>query len=479
MRGRSLFGRLLVTYTLIIIVTIAVLAVTMTQIIRWSTINQEQDRLQSAADSVAMLYEESYASKEAGEELQRGVQQIAETGSAAIWVTDVYGITRLAIGSDTADTAYIQQSIEAMEEKTLGGEETYWVQYAPGESDEPLITVGMPVMVEGRVIGAAFAFSRITSLKPAMALLFHQVLISAVISALLAFALVFVAARRIERPLAEINLAVKELAGCNFKKRLNIEDSSEVGQLADSFNQMAEALEKYENTRQSFVANVSHELRSPLTSIQGFVQGILDGAIEPQDERQYLEIVLSETKRLNILITDLLDLAKIESGQFPLNRTAWDVNELIRQCIIRFIGKIEEKELELDVDMPEDRTVVFADQDRITQVLTNIMDNAVKYSGQGGSMKIWEKIDGGRAIISISNTGKAIPAADLPFVFDRFFKVDKSHNRKTPGTGIGLSIVKNIIRQHGEEIWVNSEEGTGTVFSFTLSLHKGVRKKAK
>lgn len=204
---------------------------------------------------------------------------------------------------------------------------------------------------------------------------------------------------------------------------------------------MAEEIEKYETTRESFVGNVSHELKSPLTSIQGFVQGILDGTIEEQDKNQYLEIVLSETKRMNALIGDLLDLAKFESGQFPMNFTRWDINEVIRQCFINFITKIEDKSLDVTINIPDGKQMVYADKDRIMQVLTNLIDNAVKFCDNKGELKIWTHKDGNGVVqISISNTGKIIPEEDIPYVFDRFFKVDKSHNRKAPARALGFPL---------------------------------------
>ncbi len=173
---------------------------------------------------------------------------------------------------------------------------------------------------------------------------------------------------------------------------------------------------------------------------------------------------------MNSLIIDLLDLVRIESDQFPMEMTVWDINELIRRCIINFIGKIDDKHIDLAINIPEEKTEVKADKDRITQVITNLMDNAVKFCEEGGSIKIWSYLSEGKVNINISNTGKIIPQEDLKYIFDRFFKVDKSHNRKIPGTGIGLSIVKEIINRHNEKIWVNSQVGMGTVFTFTLAL---------
>lgn len=231
---------------------------------------------------------------------------------------------------------------------------------------------------------------------------------------------------------------------------------------------MSAELEKYENTRQSFVANVSHELKSPMTSIQGFVQGMLDGTIEGNDQKQYLEIVLSETKRLNNLIADLLDLAKIDSAQFPMHMTVWDLSEMLRRSLINFMGKIEAKHLELAVNIPEEQLMVRADSDRIAQVLTNLLDNAVKFCDERGTLKIWVYCAENKVHVNIANTGECIPAADLPVCVRQVLQGRQIAQQKIPRNRLGLSIVKKILLQHGQDIWVNSKPGMGTVFTFTL-----------
>ena len=178
----------------------------------------------------------------------------------------------------------------------------------------------------------------------------------------IALVMIFLTSRSINKPLNSISAATKELARGNFHKRADSSGLGDIGGIVESFNYMAEEIEKYETTRESFVGNVSHELKSPLTSIQGFVQGILDGTIEEQDKNQYLEIVLSETKRMNALIGDLLDLAKFESGQFPMNFTRWDINEVIRQCFINFITKIEDKSLDVTINIPDGKQMVYAEK---------------------------------------------------------------------------------------------------------------------
>ena len=281
--------------------------------------------------------------------------------------------------------------------------------------------------------------------------------------------LVFILSRYIVKPIKAISYAAVELSRGNLDWRVKPMTKDEIGELAISFNKMAEELKLQDGLRNTFIANVSHELRTPLTSVQGFIQGMLDRAIEEENRDKYLEIVLSETKRMNILISDLLSLAKIESGQFPIELSEFDINELLRRCIIMFEKRIEEKNLSVSVELGEDKLMVWADVDRISQVITNILDNAVKFSKDRGELKLWTRCADNKVYVNIADTGEGIPLEEQPYIFERFYKVDKSHSRKIAGTGIGLSIVKRIVTQHGEKICLQSVEGKGATFTFTLT----------
>lgn len=474
LRFKTLFGRLLFTYMLIIAVSLLVLGALAGQIMRWYSVSTETDRLNRTAGSVAQSFADDFRQGDTGEELRQYIKQLAELEGYNIHVVDRYELTILdAKGiKESQDEAQLESERAQGMDTVLSGQAMSKVSYMNEGRLTAAMTVGQPIVVDEYVLGGVFVQGKLNSLAASMNAMYMQIGVYACICVILAFILVYYTARKIERPLNQMNVAAKAIAKGNFDKRLDMKEKDEIGQLAATFNAMMDTLEKYENTRQSFVANVSHELKSPLTSIQGFVQGMLDGTISREDENQYLEIVLSETKRLNVLIVDLLELAKAESGQFPLHMTEWDLNELIRQCIIKFITKIDDKNMEVVADIPDHRDMVWADKDRMTQVLTNLLDNAVKFTEIGGTLKVWTEVEEKRVTVSISNTGAIIPEEDIDFVFDRFFKVDKSHNRKAPGTGIGLSIVKNIVQQHDQKVWVNSREDMGTVFSFTLARAK-------
>lgn len=275
-------------------------------------------------------------------------------------------------------------------------------------------------------------------------------------------------------PLAEINNAAKRFANGEVNKRVYIKSKDEIGELANSFNIMAESLEKVENNRRDFISNVSHELRSPITSIKGFIAGIIDGVIPKDKEGYYLDIVYSEIKRLTRLINDLLDLSAIESGKLKFNITKVDINELIRICVINREQNIREKQIKLKIDLHDENCYVKADEDRTMQVVTNLLDNAIKYCGSSGVIRIGTYYKGSKVYVQIYNNGPKISDEDIRNIWNRFYKSDKSRTNKV-STGLGLPIVRMILVQQGEEVWVKNESDIGVTFTFSLTKYKNNR----
>jgi signal transduction histidine kinase len=226
--------------------------------------------------------------------------------------------------------------------------------------------------------------------------------------------------------------------------------------------------------RRSFIANISHELRSPMTSINGFIEGMLDGTIPEEKSPYYLNIVRNEIKRLIRLINDLLDLARLESGEFSIQMGVFNINELIRERVIKFEDKINKKNIRIDISLPENRVNAKGDRDRIDQVITNLLDNSIKFVPQEGNIKIKTEIKQDRVMVSVYNNGSGIPKEDINYIWDRFHKVDKARV-KGGGTGLGLSIARQIINQHNQNIWAESGD-EGTKFIFTLALAQNIVK---
>ncbi|MBQ6820638.1 MAG: HAMP domain-containing histidine kinase [Clostridium sp.] len=269
------------------------------------------------------------------------------------------------------------------------------------------------------------------------------------------------------RPLLEINEAAKKFAKGEVDKRIDIESNDEIGELADSFNVMAESLEKVEALRMEFISNVSHELRSPITSIKGFITGILDGVVPKDKEKHYLNIINNEVNRLSRLVTDLLDISSMESGAFKLNIEKVDINEIITLCILNLEAKIKENMMSVNVIFNHNSEYCFADRDRIIQVIINIIDNAIKYGNNGGEIIIETYSKGDLVYTSIFNTGSNIAKEDINKVWTRFYKADKSRTSKN-SMGLGLSIVRTILTYHKQDIWFENIDGKGVKFIFTL-----------
>ena len=281
-------------------------------------------------------------------------------------------------------------------------------------------------------------------------------------------------ARRSSAPLREMARVASAFGHGQLRARVKVsrEDPQEVQELAIAFNNMAASLEKSEYKRTEFVANVSHELKTPMTTIGGYVDGILDGTIPPERQRHYMQIVSDETKRLSRLVRSMLDISRLQDQErIPEERKrVFDVTELAGRVLLTFEQKITSKELEVLVDMPEHPVETFADEDAITQVLYNLVDNAVKFCPRERQLGLILREAGEKIYITVSNEGDTIPPEELPLVFDRFHKLDKSRSQNRDGWGLGLYIVRTLVTGHGENISVSSRDGK-TEFTFTLPMH--------
>ena len=279
--------------------------------------------------------------------------------------------------------------------------------------------------------------------------------------------------RRQIHPLREMAKAASNFGHGDLTARVRVDEKHtlEMQELSTAFNNMASSLQKSEYQRQEFVANVSHELKTPMTTIGGYVDGILDGTIPPGRQEQYLRIVSDEVKRLSRLVRSMLDISRLQDQQqIPdEQKTRFDLEETVGQVLITFEQKINGTALEVDVDMPEHPVFTRANQDYVTQVIYNLIDNAVKFCPQGGVLGIRIRESDSKAYVSVSNQGQTIPPEELPLVFDRFHKIDKSRSQNRDGWGLGLYIVKTIVCSHGENISVASRDGK-TEFTFTMPL---------
>ena len=321
------------------------------------------------------------------------------------------------------------------------------------------------------VIGSVFAVveSGTTQLVSAVMRIF---VIVAVICLLAGFIMIWILTKRMITPLRQMSAAAKRFAVGDFSYRVKITSNDELADLGYAFNEMADALDKLENSRRSFVANVSHELKTPMTSIAGFIDGILDGTIPKEKQDYYLKIVSDEVRRLSRLVVAMLNMSKMESGDFEMKPKNYNISDQIIHILLTFEQKIEKKNIEirgLDNIKPYR---VNADSDMIYQVIYNLFDNAVKFTNENGFIEISLREKGDFIEISIKNSGEGIDESELSRVFERFYKVDKSRSLDAKGAGLGLYIVKMMVEMHGGRIHAESQSKNEAEFIFTLPKAK-------
>ena len=276
--------------------------------------------------------------------------------------------------------------------------------------------------------------------------------------------------RNMIRPMKDMAIAARKFAAGDYSARAPLPKyQDELYDMTMSFNSMAESMQNTEETRRELIASVSHDLRTPMTTIAGFVDGMLDGTIKPEKQGYYLQIISDEIKRLARLANSMLAVSRLESGR-ELERTVVDVSEMIRRIIISFEQKLTEKRIEVELDIPENQNIKV-EHDSFFQAVYNLVDNAVKFTDVGGNITVYMAENSGKLQFNIINTGSRIPLEKLRFIFDRFYKGDNSRNRNSGGSGLGLYITKTVIKQHGGDIFVRSDD-TKTEFCFTVPITK-------
>lgn len=336
---------------------------------------------------------------------------------------------------------------------------------------EKRLLVGVPVTdTAGEQVGAVFAVSAIHSSLDEMWQGFIGLFVmTACVVLMVAFMASSITAMRQVQPIREMVAATRRYADGDFDIRMKDTDrNDEIGELASSFNTMAESLQQTERKRREFIANISHELKTPMTTIAGYTDGILDGTIPYESEKQYLQIIAGESRRLSRLVRRMLDVSQLQAMDPLKNGCHFDLCESMRRVLISMEKKITDRGLDVDADIPEEPILVLGDNDMITQVIYNLLENAAKFATPGSVLYLGVVRRDGKARVTVRNEGDTIPAAELPLLFERFHKSDKSRSEDKTGVGLGLYIVKTILEQHREKIDVTSEDGV-TAFSFSLT----------
>ncbi len=328
----------------------------------------------------------------------------------------------------------------------------------------------VPIMQrDGELTGYVFAAAEIGAVWQLWRRFTLMLLLTGCFTLLIAIPISVVSSRRETAPLKEMAAAARQFAKGDMGTRISLKGrSDEVMELCEAFNQMADALKSSEERRKEFISSVSHELKTPMTTISGFADGLLDGTIPMESAPKYLSIISEETKRLSRLVRQMLDISRMKDKQE--NREAsFDATEVLRVVITNLYSRMEEKGLELRPEIPEDPVLCRGSGDDVSRVIYNILDNAVKFAARDSRLDISLYKQSGKAFVSVTDRGETIPEEELPMIFDRFHKSDRSRSLDRDGVGLGLYIVKTILDQMGEDIWVRSKDGE-TEFRFSLTV---------
>ncbi|MDO5142328.1 MAG: HAMP domain-containing sensor histidine kinase [Eubacteriales bacterium] len=397
--------------------------------------------------------------------------RVAQEDAVAIYVTDAAGAVEVLAqpnGQVASIAGYQIPSHVAWQVRTTGSYAD--VGQLGVVSDRSSYTVGTGVTDDtGEVVSMVFVFTQDADAADMVRHSTQMLVLILLVTLATLLILSFIISQHVTRPLKNMASAARAFASGDFSVRVPEDNHCyEIDELAVSFNNMARDLDQLEELTRGFISNVSHEFKTPMTTIGGFVDGMIDGTIPPEQRDKYLHIIAEETRRLSRMVGRMLDTAKIQSGELIINPAPLDFSEMTTRILLSFEQKIEQKHLSVACDVGE-RLMVMGDVDHLYRAVYNLTDNAVKFIDEGGRLCLRAHAEGGFCAFSISNTGKGISDEELPHVFERFYKADRSRSLDKTGAGLGLYIVKNIVNLHGGEIAVRSDDGE-TEFSLTLPL---------
>jgi len=468
---KSVYARNVAATALLVFLGFSLLALSLVGIGSRYVLRENEERMVRTADEVAHLAKAVVQKDDlSGWNMSMSLSSLGSVTGSHVFVTDTDGVI-VSCSDKSMNCEHVGRKLPAELLNDTDGDECRTSDLGglyPGKR----YVLSRLVESGGRPLCYVFVSNRADSIFGgwytfiyAAALISLVVFIAAMLSSM-------VLARRMTKPLDEMASAARKYARGDFSVRVRqAEDpTSEIGALVESFNRMADSLESAEKRRSEFIGNVSHELRTPMTTIAGFADGILDGTIPPEDERKYLISIRDETRRLARLVREMLSMSQINArASDPTRRTVFDLTELVVQTMLSFESRATKKQLDVDPQLPENHLMVRADKDGITQVIYNLMDNAVKFARPGTTIVLRIYKENGKALVSIRDEGETIPPDDLKYIFDRFHKSDRSRSLDKDGVGLGLYLVKSIINSHDEDIAVKSEKGV-TEFVFTLPL---------
>jgi len=470
---KSIFVKYISIFMAIIIVCFFLLAVIVgSTVVSYSTDARKTEIQKAADESIDIIYsfmeiiDKDFESviTDHNSEIRRFFSMQSKNSEIDLFITDTKG--RIIISNNKLlEGASLPPNVV---QDVMNNANHHKMSDLGGFFDSSHLNVIYRLQEDKDIIGTFIVSSETTMINDLLEKIAKTAAVTMLWVLLAALITVYVLSEKITKPLKEMSRAAKLIAQGNFDVRVPVRGKDEIAELSTAFNNMTGSCGRLEEMRKTFLANVSHDLRTPMTSIAGFIDGILDGTIPPERHKHYLQIISNEIRRLSRLVNSLLDISKMQAGEKKLIKTNFDICELARQVIISLEKPFEKKELDVQIDFEFDSIKVFSDSDAIYQVLFNLCDNAIKFSDQGGTFKLSIKQKSEKVYVSVFNTGTGIEKEDLPYVFERFYKSDRSRGLDKSGAGLGLFIVKTIVEGSGEEIWVKSEYGKNCEFIFSI-----------
>lgn len=456
----SIFQRLFSTYLAVTVLLVLLIAALLSHFIDESQLRLKQRELMVLGTEVNELVN-TRANQINQVNIQRIVNNLSSASSNKIYIvrsqTDLNKVTK----------GVIKNHLEQDYPRIMAGQTIIQKKQFANFFKADMVFVGMPLRQDGKITGAILLYSSLKEVKKIVRPIILIIWISAAIFLLLATFVIFLLSRRLSSPIIQLSQAAEEIAAGNYSTPLDIRGKDEIAQLGKSFNYMREQIKTTEQMRQELLANISHEMRTPLTSIRGFIQAILDGVVKEDDQRKYLKLSYQEAGRLAKLTTDLLDVAKLRTGHLKLNKEVIDLTTFLQEQVDNFELSCAEKGIKLNTIFLSN-TTILVDRDRLAQVIINLFHNALKFTAAGGEITLSSRLENKKVLIEVTDTGVGISEQELPHIFDHFYKVDKSRDARNGGSGIGLYLVKEFVHLHGGTIKVSSEVGQGTTFTIEL-----------
>ncbi|MBQ8504596.1 MAG: HAMP domain-containing histidine kinase [Clostridia bacterium] len=428
---------------------------------------------QNIAGAYSTLDENGFYSENDDEMIKNALRFMHEATLSDYFITDIQGDVIFCCDADMngINVCAVHRSLTVSEEHMKRAMDGGFTDYTTeDEFGIGKFVVAVPIKHNGEVVAVTYAVEdAITGFLPYVAGIVQSMSYTILLALIVVFIAMYFTTKGITKPLSEMQEVTTHFAKGEFSHRAN-EDytKKDFSNFAKALNKMADELRISDESQKSFVANVSHELKTPMTSIGGFIDGILDGTIPPEEERKYLSIVSSEVKRLSRMVVSMLNLSKIEAGEVQLAPTVYDVSKQIFDTLLSFERKIDEKKINIEGFEDMGSVNMKADKDLIQQVIYNLLDNAVKFTPDNGTITVFANNDGECTRVRIRNSGAGVTEEEISRIFERFYKVDKSRSFDTKGVGLGLYIVKTIINMHDGDITADSKQGEYTEFAFEI-----------